>query len=293
MTTISTRDGRELDVLVSGPDDGVPLVFHHGTPSAVPPVRAIERAAHAQGLRHVSFSRAGYGGSTRRPGRDIASVAADVADVLDRLGAERCVVAGWSGGGPHALATAALLPGRVAGVLAIASLAPHGVPGLDFMAGMGESNVEGFGVAVRGEGPLRAYMEQRIGSLRDADAAGLRAALGTVLAPVDRDMLTSEFAEDVSAGFNEGLRNGVDGWLDDDLALVRPWGFSLEDVAVPAFVWHGGEDVMVPFGHGQWLAAHVPGAVAHLEQGEGHLTITVGAAERMLKELAGTLGRAR
>jgi pimeloyl-ACP methyl ester carboxylesterase len=287
MASISARDGRQLDVLVSGPDDGIPLIFHHGTPGSAPPVRAIERAAHAQGLRHISFSRAGYGSSTRLPGRNVAAVAADVEDILDHLGAERCVVAGWSGGGPHALATAALLPERVAGVLSIAGVAPYGVPGLDFLAGMGEANVEEFGLALEGEAAVRGFVEKEATGLREADAAGLREGLRTLLPPVDRDQLTDEFAEDISASFSAGLRNGVDGWVDDDLAFVEPWGFSLDDIAVPAFLWQGSADLMVPFTHGQWLAAHIPGVVAHLEQGEGHLSISVGAAARMMEELAG------
>jgi pimeloyl-ACP methyl ester carboxylesterase len=131
-------------------------------------------------------------------------------------------------------------------------------------------------------------MENNAVALRGGDAAGLRAALRAVLPPVDEDLLTEEFAEDVSAGFREGLRHSVDGWLDDNLAFVRPWGFSLDALTVPAFVWQGSEDLMVPFAHGQWLAAHIPGAVAHLEQGGGHLSVAVGAIHRMLEELAGT-----
>ncbi|GHH88897.1 hypothetical protein GCM10018793_70260 [Streptomyces sulfonofaciens] len=289
MTTVSTRDGRKLDVRVSGPDDGTPLVFHHGTPGAVPPVRAIERAAHAQGLRHVSFSRAGYGGSTRLPGRDVAAVAADVEDLLDQLGAERCVVAGWSGGGPHALATAARLPGRVAGVLSIAGAAPYGLPDLDFVEGMGEANGEEFELAAQGEAALRPFLEREADVLRNADADGLREGMRTLLARVDHDLLTDELAEDLSATFSEALRTGVDGWADDDLAFARPWGFAPEEIAVPAFVWQGSEDLMVPFAHGRWLAAHIPTAVAHLEQGEGHFSIAISAAGQMLEELAGCL----
>jgi pimeloyl-ACP methyl ester carboxylesterase len=289
MTSISTRDGRHLDVRVSGPDGGIPLIFHHGTPGAMTPLRVIERAAHAQGLRHVTFSRPGYGGSTRLPGRDVAAVASDVADVLDHLGAERCVVAGWSGGGPHALATAALLPDRVAGVLTMAGAGPYDQPDLDYFAGMGESNVHGFGVALQGEDAMRAHLEKRRPALRDGTPSGVGAALRPSLPPVDEELLTDEFTEDVSASFREGLRNGVDGWLDDDLAFVTSWGFPVEAITVPAFVWQGSEDMFTPFAHGQWLATHVPGAVPHLEKGEGHLSITVGAAERMLTELAGTL----
>jgi pimeloyl-ACP methyl ester carboxylesterase len=163
------------------------------------------------------------------------------------------------------------------------------VPGLDFLAGMGESNVEEYRLALKGEAAVRACVEKDAAGLREADASGLREGMRTLLPPVDRDQVTDELAEDMSAAFGEGLRNGVDGWVDDDLAFVKPWGFDLNAIAIPAFVWQGSEDLMVPFAHGQWLAAHIPGAVAHLEKGEGHLTISVGAADRMLEELASTL----
>ncbi|MYS24895.1 Pimeloyl-ACP methyl ester carboxylesterase [Streptomyces sp. DvalAA-14] len=289
MTTISTPDGRLLDMAVSGPDGGTPLVFHHGTPGAVPPVRSIERAAHRRGLRLVTFSRPGYGASTRLPGRAVVDAAADVRVLLDHLGASRCLVGGWSGGGPHALATAARLPDRVAGVLSIAGVAPWGLAELDFTAGMGELNITEFGLAVEGEPALRPYLDQEAEGLRGADAAGLLAGMASVLSEVDRAVLTHELAEDMQAGFAEALRLGVDGWLDDDLAFTGPWGFSLDEITVPAFVWQGTEDLMVPFAHGAWLAGRVPGAVAHLEQGEGHLSVSVGAIDRMLDELVAAL----
>jgi pimeloyl-ACP methyl ester carboxylesterase len=282
---ISTDDGRLLDVAVSGPADGIPLVFHHGTPGGVPPVRSLERAAHERGLRLVTFSRAGYGASTRAPGRGVVDVVPDVQAVLDHLGAQRCLVSGWSGGGPHALATAARLADRVAGVLIIAGVAPYGLPDLDFLAGMGEQNIEEFGLAAEGEAVLRPYLEKEAAGLRGVDAAGLVAGMASVLPAVDRAVLTSELGEDLAANFAEGLRLGVDGWADDDLAFTRPWGFSLEEITAPVFVWQGSEDLMVPFAHGQWLASNIPGVVAHLEQGEGHLSVAVGAIDRMLDEL--------
>ncbi|SEG81194.1 Pimeloyl-ACP methyl ester carboxylesterase [Actinacidiphila yanglinensis] len=288
-TRLTTPDGRLLDMAVSGPEGGTPLVFHHGTPGSVPPFRAVERAAHRHGLRLVTFSRAGYGASTRAPGRAVVDVAADVRTVLDHLGAARCLVAGWSGGGPHALATAARLPDRVAGVLVIAGVAPYGLPDVDFLAGMGEGNIEEFGAALRGEAALRPFLEKEAVQLRDTDAAGLITGMETLLPPVDRAVLTAEFGADMAASFAEALRLSVDGWLDDDLAFTRPWGFSLDEITVPAFVWQGSDDLMVPFAHGRWLAAHVPRAVAHLEQGEGHLSVAVGAIDRMLEELVGTL----
>src|SRR6516165_12664188 len=136
-------DGRRLDLRVSGPAGGFPLVFHHGTPGAATPIRVRERAAHARGLRLVTTSRPGYGDSSPQPGRSVVDVAADTAAVLAVIGADRCLVAGWSGGGPHALACGARL-GATSAVLVIASVAPYGVAGLDWMAGMGEENVVEF-----------------------------------------------------------------------------------------------------------------------------------------------------
>jgi pimeloyl-ACP methyl ester carboxylesterase len=289
MTIIDLPDGRSLDVAVSGPEGGTPLVFHHGTPGSVCQFRAIQRAAHDRGLRLVTFSRPGYGASTRQPGRRVVDAAADVAAVLAHLGAPRCVVAGWSGGGPHALATGARLGEQVAGVLCIAGIAPYGCPDLDYLDGMGEQNIDEFGLALRGEEAIRPWLAAEAQGLRDTDAAGVIEGLTTLLSEVDRAVLTAEFGQDMAAGFTEGLSTGVDGWVDDDLAFVAGWGFTLAEITVPTFVWQGSEDLMVPFAHGEWLAANVPGATAHLQRGEGHLSIGVGALDAMLDELAGTL----
>ena len=277
-------DGRRLDVRVSGPAGAFPLVFHHGTPGAATPIRAVERAAHARGLRLVTTSRPGYGDSTRQPGRDVVDVVADTAAVLAAIGAERCLIAGWSGGGPHALACAARL-GTAAAVLVIAGVAPYPAAGLDWMAGMGEENVAEFSAALGGEGELRRYLLPVAEHLKQITVDQIVAALETLLPDVDRAVLTGEFGEDMAASLREAIRQGVEGWLDDDLAFARPWGFALEEISVPAMIWQGSADLMVPFSHGQWLASRLPGAAAHLEEGQGHLSVGVGALDRMLDEL--------
>ncbi len=289
MTIIDLPDGRSLDLDVSGPEDGIPLVFHHGSPGSLNQFRAIQRAAHERGLRLVTFSRPGYGASTRQPGRRVVDAVADVAAVLAHLGTPRCLVAGWSGGGPHALATGARLPKQVAGILCIAGVAPYDAEGLNFLEGMGQQNIDEFGLALQGEEAIRPSHEAEAVGLRNTDAAGLIEGMATLLPDVDRAVLTAEFGEDLAANFAEGLRTGVDGWVDDDLAFVAPWGFSLAEIAVPAFVWQGSEDLMVPFTHGQWLAAHVPGATSRLQQAEGHLSIGVGALDRMFDDLLTTI----
>lgn len=214
---------------------------------------------------------------------------ADVAAVLTHLGAPRCLVAGWSGGGPHALATGSRLPEQVGGILCIAGVAPYDAEGLNFLEGMGQQNIDEFGLALQGEEAIRPSNEAEAVGLRNTDAAGLIEGMATLLPDVDRAVLTAEFGEDMVANCAEGLRTGVDGWVDDDLAFVAPWGFSLAEIAVPTFVWQGSEDLMVPFAHGQWLAAHVPGATARLQQAEGHLSIGVGALDRMFDDLLTTI----
>lgn len=289
MTLIALADGRQLDLEVSGPDDGVPLIFHHGTPGAVTPQRAMQRAALAHGWRLVTYSRAGYGGSTRNPGRRVVDVVADVEAVLDHLDAPRCLIAGKSGGGPHALATGALLADRVAGAVSIAGVAPYGSAGLDFLAGMGEQNIDEFNAALAGEAPLKGYLQKEAEQLREVNSADIVSTMNTLLPDVDRAVLTDEYAEDMAADFHEALRTGVDGWLDDDLAFVRAWGFELAEISVPTFLWQGTADLMVPVAHGEWLAANIPGVTAHIEAGEGHLSIAVAALDRIFDELATTL----
>ena len=282
-------DGRRLDMRVSGPATGFPLVFHYGTPSAATSLRAIERAVHAHGLRLVTTSRPGYGDSSRRAGRTVADVVADTTAVLSALGADRCLVAGWSGGGPHALACAARLDAAAA-VLVIAGVAPYEADGLDWMAGMGAENIIEFSAAVQGEDALRAYLMQAREQLKDVTSADLVGALQTLLLEVDRGVLTDEFGEDLAANFREAVRTGVDGWLDDDLAFARPWGFDLGEISVPTAIWQGTADLMVPSSHGKWLVSRLANASAHLEEGEGHFSVGIGALDRMLDELMSAAG---
>jgi pimeloyl-ACP methyl ester carboxylesterase len=288
MTLIDLPDGRDLEVEVSGPDGAPVLLFHGGTPGGSAQLAPMARGAHARGLRLVTLSRPGYGASTRRPGRTVADAVDDAALVLDHVGVDTCLVAGWSGGGPHALAIGALLPDRVRGVLCIAGVAPYDAEGLDFLAGMGEDNIEEFGAALKGEDALRAWLDNVRPELVAVTPDHVSASLDTLLPPVDEAALTGEFAEHLAESFRQSVATGVDGWLDDDLAFTRPWGFDLGAIAVPTYLWQGSDDLMVPFAHGQWLAEQIPGVTAHLEPGEGHLSVGLGAMDRMLDELIGS-----
>jgi pimeloyl-ACP methyl ester carboxylesterase len=270
---VTTADGRRLVVRTAGADAPRALFLLTGTPSGSLVRRWFADVASARGLRLVLYQRPGYGDSTRAPGRSVADCAQDVTAVADALGVERAHVVGWSGGGPHALACAALLPGLVASAATLAGVAPIDAEGLDWYAGMGPENIEEFGLTLQGAEAVRPFLENHAATLRAVTPDEVAASLGGLISDVDRAALTGELAEYLAAEFRESIRTGTDGWLDDDLAFARDWGFDLADLAVPVTVWQGTEDLMVPFAHGEWLAANVGGAQARLLPGEGHISL--------------------
>jgi pimeloyl-ACP methyl ester carboxylesterase len=290
-STLTLADGRELDLRRRGPEGGGVLVYIHGTPSSGAAPEAIADAAHDRGLEVVSWSRPGYATSTRQAGRSIASFAADAREVLDLLGIDRFHALGWSGGGPHVLSLAALLPDRVLSATSLAGVAPYAetLGDLDFLAGMGEDNIHEFGAAIEGEEPLREFLAPFVPALRQVTPAGIIEELASLLPDVDRAFCTDEHGGELARAFHEALEVSEDGWVDDDLAFVKPWGFDLSSIRVPVHVWQGSADLMVPFAHGRWLAAAVPGAVVHLLDGEGHLSIGVGQAEAIVAAMAASV----
>jgi len=280
-----TVEDRVLEVLVTGPEDGPVVVFHTGTPSAGRPFAGWTRDGAQRGVRHVCYARPGYAGSTRAPGRTVADCTADVAAIADALGVERFHTVGWSGGGPHALACAALLGERVIATAVLAGVAPYDADGLNWLDGMGEENVEEFRATQAGAEALRGFLEPFREELSNISAADVAEAFGDLLSEVDRRALTGEFAEFMAASSAGAVENGIWGWLDDDLAFVADWGFELSAAAGPVSIWQGGQDRMVPFAHGRWLAANIRGAAPHLREQEGHITIVVDAYGAVLDDL--------
>lgn len=282
---VERPNGRSIEMLADSFESDRLLVFHNGTPGSAVSYPHLLRAARASGVRLVTYSRPGYGESTPQRGRSVADAAADVAALLDSLGAETFLALGWSGGGPHALACAALLPDRCRAACSLAGVAPYAAEGLDWMGGMAPENVEEFGAAIAGEAVLVPELERWREQLADVQGAHVASSLGGLVTDVDKRALTGEFAESVAASFRRGVLHGVAGWRDDDLAFTRDWGFDLNQINRPVAVWQGGEDRMVPFAHGQWLAAHIPGARVHLYPNEGHLSLAIAAMDRIVADL--------
>jgi pimeloyl-ACP methyl ester carboxylesterase len=271
---VRTPDGRSLAVTEGGDPGGTPVLVHHGTPSAGMFDPLWLDLATEQGIRLVTWDRAGYGGSSRRPGRDVAAAAEDAATVADALAIEQFLTWGLSGGGPHALACGALLPDRVPAVAVLSGIGPYGVPGLDWLAGMGQDNIEEFGATLAGEPELRRYLNEACQGREEALLRGRDAVLddmATLLsAPDARYFREHDWPLD---SMDRELAPKYEGWLDDDLAFSRPWGFDLGRMTTKTLLLQGEQDFMVPPAHGRYLALAIPGAELRVFAEGGHMTM--------------------
>lgn len=259
---LALPDGRTLHAYDSGPEDArLAVLWHHGTPNIGAPPAPLFADARWLGIRWIAYDRPGYGGSTRQVRRTIASAAADATAVADALGVDQFAVMGHSGGGPHALACAALLPDRVMAVVAAASLAPPEADGLDWFAGMAPAGEASLRAAARGREAKEAH---------EAQPPDPEADIGFV--PADLVALEGEWGW-FTGIVRAALERGVDGLIDDDMAYVAPWGFDPAQVAAPTLLLHGAADRVVPSTHGRWLAGHIPSAELWLEPDEGHISV--------------------
>jgi len=278
---VTTPDGRTIEVATLGEPDGPTVVFHHGTPGSVALLSYFEAAAHDAGLFVVTTSRPGYSVSTRLEGRSVASVVGDTRAVLDALGRDDYVSVGWSGGGPHALACAALDAPRCRAAWSLAGVAPFDAD-FDWTDGMGPENLEEFALVQEGGPRFEEFIAVAAEAFAGATLDNVMELFGGLLSDVDRAALEPE---EPRAVFVESCRRAFtidgSGLFDDDRAFVAGWGFDPADIEVPVEVWYGGEDLMVPAKHGDWLAARMPGARPVYRPGEGHVTLMTGCLREM------------
>ena len=260
-TDLELGDGRTLHAYDAGAEDGgcrLAVFWHHGSLNVGAPPEPLFSAADRLGIRWVAYDRPGYGGSTPRPDRDVASAAADASAVADTLNIDRFALMGHSSGGSHALACAALLPERVLGVVVVAGMAPFGAEGLDWFDGFGPAGVAELRAAAAG----RAALEKHLAQSED----------GPEFTPEDEAALAGEWSWFIDV-VDSALAGGMGGFIDDDLAGVGAWGFDPADVAAPALFVHGCRDRVVPAAHGKWLARRCPSAELWLYPEEGHISI--------------------
>ena len=232
------------------------LVWHHGSPQTGAPLEPMVEMAAARGIRLVSYGRPGYGGSTSRPGRDVASAADDVAAIVDELSLDRIAVMGASGGGPHALACAALLPDRVVGAVTLAAIAPY-TDQFDWFAGM------------TSPGALRAAREGRDARERFAESEEFDPEQ---FLPADWAALEERWSS-LGADVGRSEAYGVGGLIDDDVAFASPWGFELEAIRPPVLLVQGEHDRVVPAKHASWLVSRIRRAQLWMRLDDGHVSV--------------------
>ncbi len=268
--TVAARGGRRLAVESWGDPHGAPVFLMHGTPGSRLGPRPRVPLLYRLGIRLIAYDRPGYGGSDRHRGRQVADAAADVESIADFLGLGRFAVIGRSGGGPHALACAALLPERVSRGAALVSLAPRDADGLDWYAGMTPSNVLEYSTAEEGHDSLAARIEPQAEAIR-ADPASMLPLLDPQLPEADRRVVADfGIRTMLASNFAEALRTSGVGWIDDGLAFTSPWGFDVGRVHRPILLWHGEKDVFSPVSHTRWLADRIASATTIVKRGAAH-----------------------
>jgi pimeloyl-ACP methyl ester carboxylesterase len=267
---VTTPRGRRLAVEVTGAPDGLPVFLLHGTPGSRRGPKPRSIVLYRMGVRLVCYDRPGYGRSDRHEGRSVADAAGDVAAVADALRIDRFGVVGRSGGGPHALACAALLPRRVTRTAVLVSIAPADAADLDWFQGMNESNVAEYTAADANGKTLTEQLTERAYRMR-SDPESLVSALRKGLShPDERVVDDVAMRRLLTASYREAVQQGPDGWIDDALAFRRHWGFDLHHIRVPVKLWHGTDDTFSPVSHTRWLAGQIPGAEIEVERGAGH-----------------------
>jgi pimeloyl-ACP methyl ester carboxylesterase len=261
-----------LAVAEWGDPDGIGLIAMHGTPGGRIAYWSDPTIYARHGLRRITYDRPGYGESTRLAGRIVADVIPDVLAIADALGIDRFAVTGGSGGGPHALACAALVPDRVLRCLAAVSVAPYDAEGLDWLVGLTTGNVNEFRAAQDGESEIRQLVEQERATTLERLAAGRADFFGDSyeLSEADKAQMVKHLTR-VADHLTTALAHGVDGWVDDDIAFTKPWGFDVSSIRIPVYLTYGRTDNLVPPAHGDWLAARIPGAEVHVDDEAGHM----------------------
>jgi pimeloyl-ACP methyl ester carboxylesterase len=247
--TVDLDDGRVLSCCQWGPAEGVPLFVLHGSPGSRF-LRHPEEVYQRAGARVITYDRPGYGGSARLPGRQVSHAAGNVVSIADQFGLGQFGVCGISGGGPHALAVAACHPDRVRRCATVVSLAPYGVVGLDFFAGMSAEDRQEWAWAKQGEQALAEHV-----------VPGLMSWLDTLDTGQPPEGMTDWGRRMLVQAFREALAPGPGGFADDYRSFLQPWGFDVAEVGAPTRIMVASQDE-TSLAHGQWLTRKHPRCAA-------------------------------
>jgi pimeloyl-ACP methyl ester carboxylesterase len=276
--TVTLRDGRTLEYADLGDSSGRPVVYFHGTPATAGMGAVVADAARTNGVRLVALSRPGYGASTTSaPG--LTSVAGDAVDLADQLGIDEVVAMGTSGGGPYALALAALAPDRVSSVAVLGGPGSHAEVSPE---DLDESDLRAIELLAAGDvdgasAIMLEWSERFFGPMQAMSDEEFHAALGETRPPGENWL---EGHPDLLPVFEADFHRAIasfDGFVRDNLSWLGAWDFELGQVTAPVRLVHGADDRMVSAKHGQWLHERLPNSETHVVPG-GHGHATFGAA---------------
>lgn len=278
-------DGRWLSAEMAGVKSGDLLIYHAGTPGSSYLYQELVKQCIERDLRIVCASRPGYDGSPRLRGRVYADNVANTLALLEFLDVESAYIVGHSGGGGPALADAALLPARVRAAAAISALAPPDAMGSDWSIGL-EANEREFKALEEGESRLGQELEKMLEGMAEAKTKDITTSkdFSHFYSPVDQACFKGEYL-DFELECRRRIQKGLEGWIDDDIALCKSWGFDLDRVRVPVAIWQGGQDNLIPAAHAEWLESHVPGARYSFRRAEGHISLLNQCFGEILDEL--------
>jgi len=267
---VKAPDGRRLSVESIGAPEGRPVFLLHGTPGGRNGPRPRGIFLYRRGVRLISYDRPGYPGSDRKEDRTVADAAIDVEAIADHFEIDRFSVVGRSGGAPHALACAALLGDRVICAAALGGLAPYDAEGLDWMSGMAASNQRAYRHAGGDLRALIAMLNEQAGQVR-SNSESLIQLLWPDLAEHDKNVMGNiAIRRKVAEVHAAALSETTDGWIDDVVALSRPWNFDPAEITVPVLLWHGSKDIFSPIMHTYWLSDKIRSSELVVEDDAAH-----------------------
>jgi pimeloyl-ACP methyl ester carboxylesterase len=283
---LTLKDGRKLEYLTNGVESDKAILFLHGTPGSA--LAWNSYLPEVKGVRAISTSRAGYGLSDRHKGRSVADDLNDQQQILDHFGIKSFVSVGWSGGGPHSLNMTR--EARCKAAFTLAGVGEWGNADLDFLADMGPENHEEFGEALKGEAAIEEWMKANALGYNTIKGSELIEAFGGLIGDADKRALTPEVAEVMATGMRHSNSVSFYGWLDDDLAFVRDFGFDITKIDKPVVLYQGDDDFMVPHAHGYWLEKKIPTAKLNFVPGHGHISLIFEYRNQIIREALEFLG---
>ena len=284
-SVLTLKSGRKLEYLDNGVESNKAILFLHGTPGCAQAWNSY--LPEVKGVRAIATSRAGYGVSDRHAGRTVANDLQDQQEILDHFGIKSFVSIGWSGGGPHSLNMTR--DQRCRAAFTLAGVGEWGHADLDFLAGMGPENHEEFGEALKGEAAIEVWMKANAVGYKNIKSSELIEAFGGLIGDADKRALTPEVAEMMAVGMRHSGSVSYYGWLDDDLAFVRDFGFDITKIDKPVILYQGDDDFMVPHAHGYWLEKKIPNAKLNFVPGHGHISLIFEYRSQIIKEAVALL----